>query len=137
MSSRPRRMPFCQVFKIFPLQNFDACTETDIETITKCIKIFQDPRSLRNGRFNFLETGDLYLICHFFAVYGDDIRETEFFDCEKLDGNHCTCFLKQISMKESHLLSKVLKLVNVQACTHCCDHNPASNISKILSQFPK
>lgn len=137
MSREPRRIAFCQVFETFPLKNFGSYSETDIQTVTKCIKIFKDPDSLKDSTFNFLEIKDLHLITHFFAVYGDDIRKTEFYDCEKLDGTHCICFLKQISEKNAHLIIKVLKLVQVPTCAHCPSQNFTTHIQKLLSQFPK
>ena len=137
MSTESRRIAFCQVFENYPLKNFDTFSETDIQTITRCIKIFKDPDSLKDNTFNFLEIKDLHLITHFFAVYGDDIRKTEFYDCEKLDGTRCICFLKQISEKNAHLIIKVLKLVQVPTCAHCPNNNFTTHIQKLLSHLPK
>lgn len=133
MSTSPRRITFCKVFEHFPLDNFDGWTESDIQTITQSIQIFKRPESFPDrGSFNFLETRDLRLITQFFAIYGDDIRETEFDPCVKLNGN-CICFLKSISDKEIELIQKVVHLFDVKACQNC-SVNFLSQLQNILDR---
>jgi len=134
MTTGTRRVSFCQILETYPLTNINEHSESDVEILTKCVKIFKNLDTAQDNTFNFLESKDLHLITQFFAVYGDDIRETEFYECEKLDGEHCVCFLKKIAEKDAHLIKKVLKVVQVKSCTHCQSHNRSSYIQKILAQ---
>ena len=121
MSSGRRQVTFCQIFTKFPLENFGDWTEADFATIRKSIQIFKQPEVQDSFNFNFLEARDIRLITQFFAVYGDDIRETDFKDCDKfgVSTHHCTCFLQDITSREAGIIRNVFRVLDFDKHKNC------------------
>lgn len=120
MTTPTREVGFCQLLDNFPVHHFAGLKDQDLEVISESIKIFKDP-SYKSSNFNFLEGRDIYLISHFFATYGEQIAQTNFYECDKIEGKYCCCFIENCSEKDVSLLSNVLKILK--------SNNSASNLS--------
>lgn len=114
MDIKREKVSFCQLFVRFPLpeEDFGLLQKPDRSTIEESIKIFKDPSyKSQDQNINFLDSRDILLISKFFTFYGQEIANTDFFDCQKIDDKFCTCCIKDFTESDASLLSNLVRII--------------------------
>jgi hypothetical protein len=93
----------------FPLNFIPDYKESDKILILESIKSFKNPL-YKSSDVQFYEGRDIRILAEFFSRYGDIIRQTDSFGCEKIEGKFCVCYINNITEADLTNITQAIKI---------------------------